>query len=105
MERSTTLILFADLLFFIFFLIAAANGIVWLKVILFILTFFLSLLCLLFLFYAGELIKQRSLWMTTAFAAICICVLLSLILNYPSPSPYAKVQQNAAETAAITESA
>ena len=98
MERSTTLILLVDLLLFIFYLIAAANGIIWLKVILFILAFFLSLLCLLFLFYAGELLKQRSLWMTTAFAAIALCVLVSLILNFPSPNPYTEQTTSAIET-------
>ena len=38
LERSITLVLLANLLLFIFYLIAAANGIIWLKVILFILT-------------------------------------------------------------------
>ena len=88
MERSTTIVLLTDLLLFIFYLIAAANGIIWLKVILFILAFFLSLLCLLFLLYAGELLKQRSLWMSAAFAAIAVCILVSLVLNFPSPNPY-----------------
>ena len=88
MERSVTMVLLADLLLFIFYLIAAANGILWLKITLFILSIVLSVLCLLFLYYTGELVKQRSLWMTTAFAAIAICLIFSLILNYPSPNPY-----------------
>lgn len=92
MERSVTLVLLADLILFILYLIVAANGIIWLKVILFILTVLLSVLCLLFLYYTGELTKQRSLWMTTAFAAITVCVLFSLILNYPSPNPYTRVE-------------
>lgn len=88
LERSITLVLLANLLLFIFYLIAAANGIIWLKVILFILTIILAVLCLLFLYYTGEFGKQRSLWMFTAFAGIAVCVLLSLILNYPTPNPY-----------------
>lgn len=104
MERSTTLVLIADLLLFIFYLVSAANGITWLKIILFILTFFLSLLCLLFLYYAGELLRQRSLWMTTGFAAIAVCILLSLILNYPSPSPYASTKEPFTVSNAATES-
>ena len=88
MERSVSLILLADLLLFIFYLIAAANGVIWLKVILFILATLLSVLCLLFFHYTKELGKQRSLWMVTAFAAIVICLLFSVILNYPSPNPY-----------------
>ena len=104
MERSTTLVLIIDLLLFIFYLISAANGIAWLKVVLFILTFFLSLLCLLFLYYAGEFLRQRSLWMTTAFAAVAICVLFSLILNYPSPSPYRPAKESPTASQPVTES-
>ena len=88
MERSVSMILLADLLLFIFYLIAAANGIIWLKVILFIVTMLLSVLSLLFFYYTKELGRQRSLWMVTAFAAIAICLLFSIILNYPSPNPY-----------------
>lgn len=105
MERSTTLVLLGDLLLFIFYLIAAANGITWLKVILFILTFFLSALCLLFLYYAGEIRRQRSFWMTTGFAAIGICVLFALILNYPSPNPYKNAAPAATTAEATTEAA
>ena len=100
MERSVTLILLADLLLFIFYLIAAANGVTWLKVILFILTILLSGLCLLFLYYTGEISKQRSLWMTTAFAAITVCIIFSLVLNYPSPGPYAQADQSSTQTTA-----
>lgn len=98
MERSITLVLVAELLLFIFYLIAAANGIIWLKVVMFILAILISVLCLLFLYYTGEIGKQRSLWMTTAFAAIAVCLVFSLILNYPSPSPYAQTEQSTSES-------
>ena len=88
MERSVSLILLSDILLFIFYLIAAGNGIIWLKVILFIVAMLLSVLCLLFFYYTKELGRQRSLWLVTAFAAIAVCLLFSIILNYPSPSPY-----------------
>lgn len=88
MERSVSLILLSDILLFIFYLIAAGNGIIWLKVILFIVAMLLSVLCLLFFYYIKELGRQRSLWLVTAFAAIAVCLLFSIILNYPSPSPY-----------------
>ena len=87
MEQNMILVLVADLLLFIGYLVAAGNGIIWLKVILFILTILVSVLCLWFLYLNGELRKQRSLWMGTAAAAIGICILFSLILNYPSPHP------------------
>lgn len=88
MEQYMSLILIVDLILFIFFLIAAGNGIIWLKVILFILTLLVSGLCLAYLYLSQELLKQRSLWMSAAAAAIAICLLFSLILNFPSPSPY-----------------
>lgn len=102
MERSTTLVLIADLALFIFFLIAAANGIVWLKVVLFILTLIISLLCLLLLYYNGELVKQRSLWMSISFTGIALCVLIAFILNYPSPTPYANKASTPSEATTIT---
>lgn len=94
MERNMSLVLLADLALFISCLIAAGNGIIWLKVILSILTILLSALCLIFLHLSGELGKQRSLWMSTAAAAITVCVLFSLILNFPSPSPYQHTEAN-----------
>ena len=89
MELSTSLVMIANLLLFVLFLIASANGILWLKITLFILTLIMSLLCLLSLYYAGELTKPRSLWITTVFISVAVCVTLSFILNYPSPNPYA----------------
>ena len=88
MEQYMSLILIGDLILFIFFLISAGNGVIWLKVILFILTLLVSGLCLAYLYLSQELLKQRSLWMSAAAAAIAICLLFSLILNFPSPSPY-----------------
>ena len=82
-ERSFGLVLLLDALLFVFYLMAAANGIKWLKVILFIAVFLLSVLCLILLYYAGEFGRQRSLWMVSAAAVIAICVLFSLILNFP----------------------
>lgn len=104
MERSVTLILLADLLMFVFYLIAAGNGIVWLKIILFILAMAIAVLCLMFLYRTGEIGKQRSLWMSTAFAAIAVCLLFSLILNYPSPRPQEVVDQNTHQSTTQTES-
>lgn len=94
MERSMCLTLVADLALFIAYLIAAGAGVVWLKVILSILTILISVLCLVFLHTNGELYKQRSLWMGTSAAAIAVCILFSLILNFPSPSPYKQAEAN-----------
>lgn len=100
MERNVSIVLLCDLLLFIAFLIAAGNGIVWLKVILFILTISLSVLTLVFLYLTGELLKQRSLWMSTAAAAIAICLIFSLILNFPSPNKYRLDEISSTSTAA-----
>lgn len=100
MERNMILVLLGDLALFVAYLIAAGNGIIWLKVILFILTISLSVLCLVFLYISEELFKQRSLWMGTAAAAIAVCILFSLILNFPSPNPYRQAERNNISTSA-----
>ncbi len=88
MERYMCCTLAGDLLIFIGYLIAAGSGIIWLKVILAILTICLSGLCLAFLYLSKELLRQRSLWMTLTAASILICLLVSLIANFPSPNPF-----------------
>lgn len=88
MEQYMTYALLADLVLFILFLITAGNGIIWLKVILAILTIALSGLCLAYLYLTQELLRQRSFWMSVGAAAILVCLLFSLILNYPSPHKY-----------------
>jgi len=91
MERNMTYVLAADFLLFILFMVSSGFGIIWLKVITAIIAILVSSLCLAFLYMSQELLKRRSLWMTAASAAILICVLFSLLLNFPSPSPYTKL--------------
>lgn len=88
MERYMTMALLADACVFVLYLIGAGMGTLWLKVLTAIVAIVLSGLCLGFLYLTKELLRRRSLWMTTAAAAILLCTLLSLILNFPSPSPY-----------------
>ena len=88
MERMMSLVLAADLLLFVAYLFASGGGVIWLKVIIAILAILLSGLCLLFLYFSKELLRTRSLWMSVSAAAIIICILFSLILNFPSPNPY-----------------
>ena len=85
LEKLMTLVLIAITAFFIFELIASANGIIWLKVILAILTAVACILCLVYLYMTRLLTQPRSLWMTTAAAAILVCLFFSLILNFPAP--------------------
>ena len=88
MEKYMTWILLGDLCLFILFLIFAGIGIVWLKVTLAIIAILTSILCLAYLYLTQELLKNRSLWMSVSAAAILVCILFSLILNFPSPNPY-----------------
>ena len=92
-ERYMTCALCLDTLLFIFYMIAAGNGIIWLKVILTLLCFAVSDVLLWFLYATKELFRQRSLWLTTGAAAIIVCVFFSLILNYPSPNKYKQVDE------------
>ncbi len=87
-ERYMTYVLCADAAVFILYLIFAGIGIVWLKTTLAILGILASVLLLGYLFMIKEVLKRRSLWISTGAAAIVICLLFSLILNFPSPNKY-----------------
>jgi hypothetical protein len=86
-ERYMTVVLGIALLIFIIFLIASGTGTLWLKVTTAIMNILLTILCLAYMYLTGELLRRRSLWMSTIAAAILICTLFSLILQFPSPIP------------------
>ena len=86
MESLMTKIIVADALIFVLYLICAAMAWTVLKVITAIIAIFGSLLCLGWLYLTGEFPRRRSLWMVTAFICIALCVLFSLLLNYPCPT-------------------
>ena len=88
MERYMTYALCADTVLFILYLIFAGFGVTWLKIVLAVLGIALSGLLLLYLYFTKELLKRRSLWISTGAAAIAVCLLFSLILNFPSPNKY-----------------
>lgn len=85
MESLMTKVLIGDVLFFVLYLIFAANDLGVLKVISAIIAIVVSLLCLVWLYITGEFPRRRSLWLITGFAGIVICTLLSLLLKYPCP--------------------
>lgn len=87
MEKYMTIALLADAVLFTLFLLFAGLGIVWLKVLTAAIAIVLSLLCLAYLFITKELTKRRSLWMSVSAGAVLVCIIASLILNYPSVSP------------------
>lgn len=85
-ERFLTQVLIADAAVFVLYLIFAGIGIGWLKVITTILCIVASVACLALLYMTGEMKKARSRWLVLGFGAIVVCLLVSLILNYPSPA-------------------
>ena len=85
MEQYISLALIGDAVLFIAYLIVAAFGIVWAKVLLAVLALLLSAAIIGYLYLTKELLRPRSLWMTTAAAAVLVCTVFSLILNFPRP--------------------
>ena len=101
MERYMTYGILADTAIFILYLITAGNGIGWLKVILALIGLGLSGLILWILYSSKELLKQRSLWITAGAGAIAICILFSLLLNFPSPNKYKQKEEDRTAFATI----
>ncbi len=85
MQQVMTIAILANAGLFLLYLIFAGFGVIWMKAITAILTILLSACCLGFLYLCQELLKKRSLWMSASAAALFVCTLVSLILNYPSP--------------------
>ena len=81
LEFYMTCALITGLVLFVLYLCCA--GILWLKIILSLIILLVCALCLMLLYKNGELQKPRSLWMGTGFSAIAICLIFSLLLNFP----------------------
>ena len=88
MQWYLTYALIAAVGMFALYLVFAGFGIVWLKAVTAVLAILISAACLAWLFLSKELLRQRSLWMTTAACAIIVCLLVSLVLRFPSPNKY-----------------
>lgn len=98
MQFYLMIALIAAFVLFILYLIVAGNAIIWLKVILAVLIFIISLGILALQYLTKELLRRRSLWVSLGAAAIALCLLFSLILNFPCPNPR-KVPKNEPEAA------
>jgi cell division protein FtsW (lipid II flippase) len=85
-ERILTQILIADAGVFVLYMIFAGLGVTFLKVVTTIACLAASICCLALLYMTGEMKKARSRWLVLGFAAVVVCLLVSLILNYPSPA-------------------
>ena len=85
METMITVILCLDAAIFLAYLILAGMGMIALKIVTAVLCIAISGGVLYQLFKTRELLRRRSLWMTLAAACVILCVLASLILNFPAP--------------------
>ena len=83
LEQLMTVALIASAILFVLYLICAIAGILWLKVVIAVITLLFCLAALAFLYLTKELLRQRSLWMTTGFLSVLLCLVVSLILNFP----------------------
>ena len=82
-ERATAMLLLVAALDFVIYLICAFSGVLWLQIITAIIAILLPAFCLLQLYLTQEILKQRSLWLTTGFGGIFLCTLVSILVNYP----------------------
>lgn len=101
MERYMTYVLLGEAAAFVLYLLFAGLGIGWLKVTLAIIAILVAGLCLAYLYMTGELLRKRSLWMSVGFASVTLCLLVSLVLNYPAPRKSAASGDSGNTTAAV----
>jgi hypothetical protein len=99
-ERILAQILLGEAAVFVLYMIFAGLGVIALKVTTSIIIVIASVLCLAFLYMCGEMFKRRSRWLVFGFAALLLLLLVSLILNYPSPNA-AKVAADALAAAGV----
>ena len=86
-DQLLSSVIIADTVVFLLYLVFAGLGITALKVLTAIIALVGSALCLAYLYKLGEFNKRRSRWLVMGFAAIILCTVVSLVLNYPSPAP------------------
>lgn len=82
-DMLMTKVVLGDVFLFLLYLLSAATGIGFLKVITAIIIILGSGLCMGYLYLTQELLKKRSLWMGLSFASIILLTLVSLICRVP----------------------
>lgn len=83
LDKNMTLVILATAAIFLLYLICCIVPIYWLKVITAIVAILSCGLSLAWLYLTKELLRQRSLWLTTGFGGMLICTLVSLITGFP----------------------
>ena len=86
METVVTAALCLDAVIFLAYLIFAGSGMIALKITAVVLCFLISGAVLYFLYITRELLRKRSIWMTLAAVCTILCILVSLLLKFPSPA-------------------
>ena len=85
-ERFLTQVLIADAAVFVLYMFFAGLGLGFLKITATVLCMLASVACLALLYMTGEMKKARSRWLVLGFGSIVVCLLVSLLLKYPSPA-------------------
>ena len=85
-ERALTYALIVDFIIFVLYMVFAGIGLTPLKIITTIVVVVASVGSLALLYMTGEMKKARSRWLVLGFGCILLCLLVSLLLNYPSPA-------------------
>lgn len=101
MEQLLTKILIGDAVVFVLYLLFAGLGVTAMKVITAIIAIVASVLCLGLLYMNGEMKKRRSRWLVMGYGAIVVCLLVSLVLNYPSPAKAEAIPAGSSQSAQV----
>lgn len=83
--RNLTILLIANAVTLVLYLLVACYGILWLKAITSIFAILLSGLCLFYLYLIHSLFRRRGFWLSTGFFGIFLLTILSLLTDFPSP--------------------
>lgn len=93
LELTACAVIAVAIIFFIVFLIASGSNTLWLKILSLTVCILVCGLSLTYLYLSKELMRPRSLWMSLSFISILVCILFSLMLNFPSPNPLAQLKE------------
>ncbi len=83
LERMLTVFVLAALVLFVAYLALAVVGQPVLKLVSAVLAILISIFSLWVLVNTKELLKQRSLWLSCSFASITLCIIVSLLCQFP----------------------
>ncbi len=83
--RNLTILLAANTVVFILYVLVAFYGILWLKAITSIFAILLSVLCLFYLYLIRSLFRRRGFGLSAGYSGIVLLTILSLLTGFPNP--------------------